>query len=48
MYLSYAKSTWWIDSGITIHVASFLHVAEPSKLYGSYTPVIIPKTSDGY
>ena len=24
MYLSYAKSTWWIDSGATIHVANSL------------------------
>ena len=24
MYLSYAKSTWWIDSGVTIHVANSL------------------------
>jgi hypothetical protein len=24
LYLSYAKSTWWIDSGATIHVANSL------------------------
>jgi hypothetical protein len=24
LYLSYAKSTWWIDSGVTIHVANSL------------------------
>jgi hypothetical protein len=24
LYLSYAISTWWIDSGATIHVANFL------------------------
>jgi hypothetical protein len=24
LYLSYAKSTWWIDSGATTHVANFL------------------------
>ena len=23
-YLSYAKSTWWIDSGATVHVANSL------------------------
>jgi hypothetical protein len=25
LYLSYAKSTWWIDSGATIYVANSLH-----------------------
>jgi hypothetical protein len=25
LFLSYAKSTWWIDSGVTIHVANSLH-----------------------
>jgi len=24
LYLSYNKSTWWIDSGATVHVANFL------------------------
>jgi hypothetical protein len=24
LHLSYAKSTWWIDSGATIHVANSL------------------------
>jgi hypothetical protein len=24
LYLNYAKSTWWIDSGATIHVANSL------------------------
>ena len=24
LYLSYAKSTWWIDSGATVHVANSL------------------------
>ena len=24
LYLSYSKSTWWIDSGATIHVANSL------------------------
>jgi hypothetical protein len=24
LYLSYAKSTWWIDSGATIHIANSL------------------------
>ena len=24
LYLSYAKSTWWIDSGVTIHVVNSL------------------------
>jgi hypothetical protein len=24
LFLSYAKSTWWIDSGATIHIANFL------------------------
>jgi hypothetical protein len=24
LFLSYAKSTWWIDSGATIHVANYL------------------------
>ena len=24
MYLSYAKSTWWINSGATVHVANLL------------------------
>ena len=24
LYLSYAKSTWWIDSGVTVHVANSL------------------------
>jgi len=24
LYLSYAKSTWWIDSGVTIHIANSL------------------------
>ena len=24
LYLSYAKSTWWIDSGVIIYVANFL------------------------
>ena len=24
LYLSYAKSTWWIDSGATIHVTNLL------------------------
>jgi hypothetical protein len=24
LFLSYSKSTWWIDSGATIHVANFL------------------------
>ena len=24
MYLSYAKYTWWIDSGATVHVANSL------------------------
>jgi hypothetical protein len=24
LYLSYAKSTWWIDSGATIHVVNSL------------------------
>jgi hypothetical protein len=24
LYLSYAKSTWWIDSGATTHVANLL------------------------
>ena len=24
LYLSYTKSTWWIDSGATIHVANSL------------------------
>ena len=23
LYLSYAKSTWWIDSGATIHVVNY-------------------------
>jgi hypothetical protein len=25
MYIDYFKSTWWIDSGGTIHVANSLH-----------------------
>jgi hypothetical protein len=25
LYLNYAKSTWWIDSGATTHVANSLH-----------------------
>jgi hypothetical protein len=25
LFLSYSKSTWWIDSGATIHVANSLH-----------------------
>jgi hypothetical protein len=24
LFLSYSKSTWWIDSGATIHVANSL------------------------
>ena len=24
LYLSYAKSTWWIDLGVTIHIANSL------------------------
>jgi hypothetical protein len=24
LFLSYTKSTWWIDSGVTIHVANYL------------------------
>ena len=24
LFLSYAKSTWWIDSGATVHVANSL------------------------
>jgi hypothetical protein len=24
LFLSYAKSTWWIDSGVTIHIANSL------------------------
>ena len=24
LYLSYAKSTWWIDSGATVHVVNSL------------------------
>ena len=27
LYLSYDKSTWWIDSGATVHVANSLHGA---------------------
>jgi hypothetical protein len=26
LFLSYSKSTWWIDSGATIHVANSLQV----------------------
>ncbi len=25
LFLSYSRSTWWIDSGATIHVANSLH-----------------------
>ena len=25
LYLSYAKSTWWIDSGAIVHVENSLH-----------------------
>ena len=24
LYLSYAKSTWWIDSGVTVHIVNLL------------------------
>jgi hypothetical protein len=24
LYLRYSKSTWWIDSGATIHVANYI------------------------
>ena len=27
LYLNYDKSTWWIDSGATVHVANSLHGA---------------------
>ena len=33
LYLSYAKSTWWIDLGSTIHVANSL---QDSILGGPY------------
>ena len=25
LYIQYSKSTWWIDSGATVHVANSLH-----------------------
>ena len=31
LYLSYAKSTWWIDSGATIHVTNSLQGFPPYK-----------------
>ena len=31
LYLSYAKSTWWIDSGATIHVANSLQGFHTSR-----------------
>ena len=32
LYLSYAKSTWWIDSGATIHVVNSLQRFRMSRI----------------
>jgi hypothetical protein len=32
LFLSYSKSTWWIDSGATIHVANSLHGFHTSRI----------------
>jgi hypothetical protein len=32
LYLSYSKSTWWIDSGATVHVANSMQGMHSSQI----------------